>query len=143
LPWAYSLYSPNCLVQKKIETMSNRLMTLCQAADHVESQMTQAEEPKDHVWVSRSQPRCQETGAICFDVTYQDGSWSRVPVQAFMREDLTFTHGEVAEAINDWIAVARRVPHARRNCICCWRRAIKGQILCTSHNRQYREIVYA
>lgn len=124
--------------------MSNRLMTLCQAADHVESQMTQSEEPKDHVWVSRSQPRCQETGAICFDVTYQDGSWSRVPVQAFMElEDLTFTHGEVAEAINDWIEVARRVPHARRNCICCWRRAIKGQILCTSHNRQYREIVYA
>ena len=98
----------------------------------------------DHIWVSRSQPRCRETGAICFDVTYQDGSWSRVPIQAFMElEDLTFTHSEVAEAINDWIEVARRVPHARRNCICCYRRAIKGQILCTSHNRQYREIVYA
>jgi hypothetical protein len=98
----------------------------------------------DHIWVSRSQPRCRETGAICFDVTYQDGSWSRVPIQAFMKlEDLTFTHGEVAEAINDWIEVARCVPNVKRHCICCNRRAIKGRVLCRGCNPTYNNIVYA
>ena len=92
-------------------------------------------EQTTHVWTSRSQPRDTETGEITFDISFNVGSdkesWSRVPITALMDlTDQTVAHDEVAEAINDWIEVAKHHPFVRRNCICCRRRATKGKILC-------------
>ena len=99
---------------------------------------------QDQIHVARSQPRCQETGAICFDVTYRDGSWSRVPIQAFIDlEDATFSHEAVADAVNDWVATAKRYPFTRRNCLCCNGRATKGKVLCTKCAPKWSEAVYA
>ena len=88
-----------------------------------------------YVWTSRSQPRDQETGEIAFDISYNVGtpeeSWSRVPITALMDlADKTVAHEEVAEAINDWIEVAKKHPKIRRNCICCNNRTIPSKILC-------------
>jgi hypothetical protein len=101
-------------------------------------------EVQDRIHVARSQPRCKETGAICFDVTYTDGSWSRVPIQAFIDlEDDTFSHEDVADAVNDWVYTAKRHPDTRRNCICCNRRAVKGKVLCKECTRKWGSAVYA
>ena len=98
----------------------------------------------DQVHVARSQPRHQETGAICFDVTYSDGSWSRVPIQAFVDlSDDTFSHEDVADAVNDWVATAKRYPFVRRNCLCCNRRAANGAVLCAQCTPKWGEAVYA
>ena len=94
--------------------------------------------------VARSQPRDLETGAICFDVTYPDSTWSRVPIQAFVDlSDDTFTHEAVADAVNDWVATAKRYPFVRRNCLCCRHRATKGAVLCTKCAPKWSEAVYA
>lgn len=98
----------------------------------------------DHIHVARSQPRDPKTGAICFDVTYADGSWSRVPVQAFVDpQDNLFTHEVVADAVNDWVAMAKRCPFVRRNCLCCSARAFKGGVLCGGCNRVWGPAIYA
>lgn len=98
----------------------------------------------DHIHVARSQPRDPRTGAICFDVTYADGSWSRVPVQAFVDpQDNLFTHEIVADAVNDWVAMAKRYPFTRRNCLCCSARAFKGGVLCGGCTREWGPAIYA
>ena len=113
------------------------------------SLLSLAQEPVEHgnqdqVHVARSQPRDPETGAICFDVTYADGSWSRVPIQAFIDlADETFSHEEVADAVNDWVATALRHPFVRRNCLCCNRRATNGAVLCATCTPKWGEAVYA
>ena len=99
---------------------------------------------EDYVHVARSQPRDQETGRICFDVTYTDGSHARVPILRFIdEEDGTFTHSDVAQAVNDWIETAKRHPFTRRSCLCCFERATKGGVLCTRHTATCGEAVYA
>lgn len=108
------------------------------------------EEPTEEVkvWVARSQPRDQETGAIAFDISFNVGtekeSISRVPIQALMDlEDNSFPYEEVTQAVNDWIEKANRFPHARRNCLCCWERATKGKVLCQGCNTEFGELIYA
>ena len=98
--------------------------------------------PASHVHVARSQPRNVETGAICFDVTYPDNSWSRVPIYAFIDTNLKFKNHDVADAVNDWLATAERTPSIRRNCLCCNRRAIKGMVLCTKCMPKWGKAVY-
>ena len=96
------------------------------------------------IHVARSQPRDVETGAICFDVTYPDNTWSRVPIQAFVDlTDATFSHEAVADAVNDWVATAKRYPFIRRNCLCCNRRATNGKVLCAMCAPKWGEAVYA
>ena len=98
----------------------------------------------DYVWTSRTMLRDPETREASFDISYADGSWSRVPITALMDlNDLTFTHEAVSDAINDWIQVARNYPTKRRNCICCSRRSVKGSVLCTRCTPKYHAIVYA
>ena len=101
-----------------------------------------------HVWTSRSQPRDTETGEIAFDISFNVGtdkeSWSRVPITALMDlTDQTVAHEEVAEAINDWVEVAKQHPFVRRNCICCRRRATKGKILCGPCKPKYGSTIEA
>ena len=100
------------------------------------------------VWVARSQPRDQETGAIAFDISFNVGtekeSISRVPIQALMDlEDNSFPYEEVTEAVNDWIEKAKRFPDTRRNCLCCWKRATKGKVLCQGCHTKFGEVIYA
>ena len=96
------------------------------------------------VHIARSQPRNHETGASCFDVTYPDGTWSRQPIMTFVDlEDATFSHEDVAKAVNDWVATAKRHPFIRRNCLCCNRRALQGNVLCTKCIPVWGEAVYA
>ena len=98
----------------------------------------------DYVWTSRTMLRDPETREASFDISYADGSWSRVPITALMDlNDLTFSHEAVSDAINDWIQVARDYPTKRRNCICCSRRSVKGSVLCTRCTPKYPAIVYA
>jgi hypothetical protein len=102
------------------------------------------EEDYGRAKVARSQPRDCETGEICFDISYNDGSWSRVPIRALMDlEDRSFLHEDVTNAVNDWIEVAERCPTARRNCICCNRRTVKGTILCRTCTPIYGPTVTA
>lgn len=99
---------------------------------------------QDQVHVARAHPRNQETGAICFDVTYSDGSRSRVPIQAFVDlSDATFSHEAVADAVNDWVTKAEQYPFVRRNCLCCNARARAGQVLCAKCTPKWGEAVYA
>jgi len=100
------------------------------------------------VWVARSQPRDQVTGSIAFDISYNIGTNNvtklRVPIQALMDlEDNTFPYEEVTEAVNDWIATAKKYPKTRRNCLCCWQRATKGRVLCGECNIKFGELIYA
>ena len=100
------------------------------------------------VWVARSQPRDQVTGAIAFDISFNVGtekeSISRVPIQALMDlEDNSFPYEEVTEAVNDWIEKAKRFPDTRRNCLCCWKRATKGKVLCQGCHTKFGELIYA
>jgi|MDTC01.1.fsa_nt_gb hypothetical protein len=108
------------------------------------------EQPEEEVkvWVARSQPRDQETGAVAFDISFNVGtekeSISRVPIQALMDlEDNSFPYEEVTEAVNDWIEKAKRFPHTRRNCLCCWNKATKGKVLCKGCNTDFGELIYA
>lgn len=108
------------------------------------------EEPVEEVkvWVARSQPRDQETGAVAFDISFNVGtekeSISRVPIQALMDlEDNSFPYEEVTQAVNDWIEKAKLFPHARRNCLCCFKRATKGKVLCQGCNTEFGELIYA
>tara|TARA_A200000113_G_C8745699_1_gene316218 strand:- start:534 stop:728 length:195 start_codon:yes stop_codon:yes gene_type:complete len=58
-------------------------------------------------------------------------------------EDATFSHEDVAKAVNDWVATAKRHPFIRRNCLCCNRRALQGNVLCTNCIPVWGEAVYA
>ena len=106
------------------------------------------DEQTSYIWTSRSQPRDSETGEIAFDISFNIGSpnesWSRVPITALMDlRDQTVAFEEVAEAINDWVAVAKQHPFIRRNCLCCHRRATKGKILCSTCVSTYGPTIYA
>ena len=113
-----------------------------------EEDLTLLNQGQVKVWVARSQPRDQETGAIAFDISFDIGSEkesiSRVPIQALMDlEDNSFPYEEVTKAVNDWIDKAKRFPHTRRNCLCCWKRASKGKVLCQGCNTQFGDVIYA
>lgn len=105
------------------------------------------EDDNYHIWVSRSQPRDPENGAISFDISFDVGtekeSWSRINIIQLMDlETNTFYYKEVADAINDWIEVAKNTPNNRRDCLCCKNRTIKGSVLCKKCDEIYREIIY-
>ena len=98
------------------------------------------------VWVARSQPRDKDTGAIAFDISFEYAQWKdhRVSILALMDlEDNSFPYEEVTEAVNDWIEKAKRFPHTRRNCLCCWKRATKGKVLCQGCHTKFGEVIYA
>ena len=98
------------------------------------------------VWVARSQPRDKETGAIAFDISFEYAQWKdhRVSIIELMDlEDNSFPYEEVTESVNDWIEKAKRFPHTRRNCLCCWNKATKGKVLCVECNPKYGELIYA
>ena len=58
-------------------------------------------------------------------------------------EEQAFEHEEVCEAINDMRHVAAEYPTRRRNCICCRRRAVRGEILCTTCEPTYGATINA
>lgn len=98
------------------------------------------------VWVARSQPRDKDTGAIAFDISFEHAEWKdhRVSILDLMDlEDNSFPYEEVTDAVNDWIEKAKRFPHTRRNCLCCWKRATKGKVLCQGCHSKFGEIIYA
>ena len=98
------------------------------------------------VWVARSQPRDKDTGAIAFDISFEYAKWKdhRVSILDLMDlEDNSFPYEEVTEAVNDWIEKAKRFPHTRRNCLCCWERATKGKVLCQGCHTKFGEVIYA
>ena len=65
-----------------------------------------------------------------------------VTIQAFVDlSDGTFTHEAVADAVNDWVATAKRYPFVRRNCLCC-RRAVEHDEL-VKVATMWSEAVYA
>jgi hypothetical protein len=114
----------------------------------------EVEEEPDHdvheeevkVWVARSQPRDKDTGAIAFDISFEYAQWKdhRVSILDLMDlEDNSFPYEEVTEAVNDWIEKAKRFPHTRRNCLCCWNRATKGKVLCQGCHTKFGEVIYA
>ena len=110
--------------------------------------LSEPDEEQVKVWVARSQPRDQETGAIVFDISFNLGTDQetklRVPMQALMDlEDNSFPYEEVTESVNDWIEKAKRFPHTRRNLLCCWNKATKGKVLCVECNPKYGELIYA
>lgn len=116
----------------------------------VEEEPEVVEEPTEQVkvWVARSQPRDQESGAIAFDISFNVGtekeSILRVPIQALMDlEDNSFPYEEVTEAVNGWIDTAKRFPDTRRNCLCCSKRATKGKVLCKGCHPKFGELIYA
>ena len=96
-----------------------------------------------NVWVARTQPRDQATGAIAFDISYNEAKL-RVPIQALMDlEDNSFPYEEVTDAVNDWIATAKEYPHTRRQCLCCWERGTIGRVICVECNAKFGELIYA
>ena len=98
------------------------------------------------VWVARSQPRNKDTGAIAFDISFEYAQWKdhRVSILDLMDlEDNSFPYEEVTEAVNDWIEKAKRFPHTRRNCLCCFKRATKGKVLCQGCHTKFGEVIYA
>ena len=122
----------------------------CIPYDADDEQPEVLEEPEEEVkvWVARSQPREQGTGAIAFDISFnvatEKESISRVPIQALMDfENNSFPYEEVTEAVNDWIEKAKRFPHTRRNCLCCRNKATKGRVLCVECNPKFGELIYA
>ena len=97
-----------------------------------------------HIMQSRSKPRDPESGSICFDVIYIDGSLSRVKIQDFIDlDDNTFLYDEVTTAVNDWIRVAETFPHTRRQCLLCRRRSMIGEVLCKRCKPVWGPAVYA
>ena len=103
-----------------------------------------AEEVK--VWVARSQPRDKETGAVAFDISFEYAEWKdhRVSILDLMDvEDNSFPYEEVTHAVNDWIEKAKRFPNTRRNCLCCWKRATKGKVLCKGCHTKFGDVIYA
>ena len=111
-----------------------------------EPQVNQYHEEEVKVWVARSQPRDKKSGAIAFDISFEYAQWKdhRVSILDLMDlEDNSFPYEEVTEAVNDWILKAKRFPHARRNCVCCWNRATKGKVLCKGCNSKYGDLIYA
>ena len=101
-----------------------------------------------YIWISRSQPRNKETGEICFDITYYPGTnkenTSRVQITKLIDlSDNTVKYEEIANAINDWINVAKEYPHINRKCLCCNKRAIKSYVVCKSCRPTYFEVIYA
>lgn len=98
------------------------------------------------VWVARSQPRDKDTGAIAFDISFEYAQWKdhRVSILELMDlEDNSFPYEEVTEAVNDWIEKAKRFPHTRRNCLCCWNKATKGKVLCQGCDTKFGVLIYA
>jgi hypothetical protein len=90
-----------------------------------------------HVKVARSQPRDPATGEICFDIEY-DGKITRLPIRNMMDlEKQIIVVDAVADAVEDWIAVAAAYPSTRRKCICCRRRATTGRIMCGFCSKDY------
>ena len=101
---------------------------------------------KVKVWIARSQPRDQETGAIAFDISFEYANWKmhRVSIIDLMDlEDNSFPYDEVTQAINNWIDVAKRFPHTRRNCLSCNKRATKGKVLCGACHMRFGKVIYA
>ena len=108
------------------------------------SERSSHEPDPDIVHIARSQPRDWRTGAICFDITYDNEVTRRVPIDRLMDlKDKTIEFDEVTNAINDWIDVANKHPHPRRHCICCRSRATPGKILCKKCDTRVGETVYA
>jgi len=107
------------------------------------------EEPVSyHIWYSRSQPRNLRSGEIAFDISINIGTdkekTSRIPITKLMDfNDNTIEYEEVVDAINDWIAVANKYPNIRRKCICCLKKAKKGNVLCYGCSNKYNDIIYA
>lgn len=113
------------------------------------------QEPKEDVldeqvkvWVARSQPRDKHTGAIAFDISFNVGtkneSLARVSIRELMDlEDNSFPYEEITEAVNDWIEKAKLFPHTRRKCLCCWKKATKGKVLCQGCHTKFGEVIYA
>ena len=100
------------------------------------------------VWVARSQPRDKHTGSIAFDISFNVGtkneSLARVSIRELMDlEDNSFPYEEVTEAVNDWIEKAKLFPHTRRKCLCCWKKATKGKVLCQGCHTKFGEVIYA
>ena len=98
------------------------------------------------VWVARSQPRDKDTGAIAFDISFEYAQCKdhRVSILELMDlEDNSFPYEEVTEAVNDWIEKAKRFPHTRRNCLCCWNKATNGKVLCQGCDTKFGELIYA
>ena len=103
-------------------------------------------EEKVKVWVARSQPRDQETGAIAFDISFEYENWMmhRVSIIDLMDlEDNSFPYDEVTQAVNHWIDVAKRFPHTRRKCLSCNKRATKGKVLCGACHMRFGKVIYA
>ena len=98
------------------------------------------------VWVARSQPHDKATGAIAFDISFEYAQWKdhRVSILNLMDlQDNSFPYEEVTEAVNDWIEKAKRFPHTRRKCLCCWKKATKGKVLCQGCHTKFGEVIYA
>ena len=92
--------------------------------------------------VSRSYGRLK-TGEVAFECKYGDDSPVKVPISAFFDEEGWCTDFEVCEAINSWCAKAAEWPNARRKCLMCNRKAVKGMVTCGWCDEKWRHAIYA
>ena len=94
---------------------------------------------------ARTQPRCNETGELAFDVSFTDSKECfRIPITEFFDlEEKTVAYEEVSNYINDKISVASRFPYKNRKCICCYRKSVIGDVLCRKCSPIYHDVVFA
>lgn len=94
---------------------------------------------------ARTQPRCNETGELAFDVSFTDSKECfRIPITEFFDlEEKTVAYEEVTNYINDKISVASKYPNIKRKCICCYRKSLIGDVLCRKCSPIYHDVVFA
>ena len=90
---------------------------------------------------SRSYGRLK-TGEIAFECKYGDDAPVKVPISAFFDAEGWCTDFEVCEAINSWCAKATEFPNARRKCLMCKRKAVKGVVTCGVCYKKWGAAIY-
>jgi hypothetical protein len=105
-------------------------------------------EPDISILISRSYSRDAKTGEILFDISYNYESNKIITKRTGLTKlidlnDNTVEYEDIANAINNWINVAKKYPNVKRNCLCCNNRTIKSFVLCKSCKPKYYDSIYA
>lgn len=100
------------------------------------------------ILISRSYSRDAKTGEILFDISYNYKSnkiiTNKIGLTNFIDlNDNTVEYQQIADAINNWINVAKKYPNVKRHCLCCNNRTIKSFVLCKSCKPKYYDSIYA
>lgn len=128
--------------------LGNRANKSTEENKHEEDKSEEEEKQEEEEIIfhfARTQPRCNETGELAFDVSFTDSKECfRIPITEFFDlEEKTVVYEEVTNYINDKISVASKYPNIKRKCICCYRKSVIGDVLCRKCSPIYHDVVFA